>query len=97
MVISEEISIMNGLIVFKSGIILDNNIIDILKKYQIDEVSVFEDIDNKTIKTNIDLTARRNEIEQNKKMMFKDCFNDEYMFELYRIVCDMQIMDGINE
>ena len=97
MTISEEINIMNGLIVFKSGIQLDNNIIDLLKKYQIDEVSISEIYDTKIIETNIDLAEKRKEIEHNKKMMFQDCLNDEYMNELYKIVCDMQLMDGINE
>jgi|GEM_PF-2150685 len=96
MIVAEEVVIADGLIVIKAGVKLDANIIEIFRKFKQSSIEIEEFIEQNASLTDEELQKLKADIAQKKKSLFKDCLEDIYMKELFRVVCDMQFGESLD-
>ena len=96
MIIAEEIVLFDGLVVIKAGIELDETIIEVLKKQNLDLIVIQEPIDHNKTYSDEEIQQMKLNIEEHKKILFQDCLEDEYMSELYKAVCDLRLLESMD-
>ncbi|MCL2063071.1 MAG: hypothetical protein FWG98_01690 [Candidatus Cloacimonetes bacterium] len=96
MIIAEDMVLFDGMIMIKSGIELDETILEIFKKQNISSVFVQEPIDHSKIFSNEEIEKMKTEIEEQKKLLFRDCIEDEYMSALFLTVCNLRLLESMD-
>jgi hypothetical protein len=96
MEIAMDINVSDGLIIIKAGKVIDAKLLDFLKKYNVHSVAVIESKEQIIIVSEDDKMKKHDEIKKNKEMLFKDCIDDEYMRELFKVVCDLKLSECLD-
>jgi len=96
LILAEEINLFDGLIVIKSGVELDEPIIEILKKQQLSSILIQEPIDQNKYCSEEEIKQLKKAIEKQKKEIFRDCHDDDYMKALFKVVCDLRLLESMD-
>lgn len=91
MIVARDVITPKGQVLLKAGIELDEYYIKIFEKYAIEYV-VIEDADIvKKTYTEEEVNKLKYDIKQEKKKLFKDCYDDSFMYELFLTVCELEL------
>ncbi|MCL1826632.1 MAG: hypothetical protein FWG20_01195 [Candidatus Cloacimonetes bacterium] len=93
--VSQEVVTLNGQVILEAGTELNESNINFLLKNEVGFIEI-EEVAIEDRYTQEEFRLIREEIEEKTKKLFKDCIEDKYMRELYKIVCEIKFIEILN-
>ncbi|HPY95608.1 MAG TPA: hypothetical protein PL063_00185 [Candidatus Cloacimonadota bacterium] len=95
MKLAQDVISSNGQTLAKSGLVLDDYYVDILKKYNVDVIIIAGENESREMSIE-ERSALLQQIRPKKLQIFGKCLSDRMMYEMYEIIVQMTLWEKWN-